>query len=73
MKKNILIIALLAITLQLYSQIDTKDIENIPMANPIEIIDIVIKRDIFLKLIYNLECNAFLLQGIHQNKTFSKN
>ena len=40
MKKHILIIALLAITVKLYSQIDKKDITNIPMANPIEIIDI---------------------------------
>ena len=38
MKKSILIVVL-AITLQSFSQIDIKNIENVPMANPIEIID----------------------------------
>ena len=40
MKKHILIIAVLAITMQSFSQINTKNIENVPMANPVEIIDI---------------------------------
>tara|TARA_B100000579_G_scaffold123007_1_gene99022 strand:- start:13667 stop:15601 length:1935 start_codon:yes stop_codon:yes gene_type:complete len=40
MKKHILIITVLAITMQSFSQINTKNIENIPMANPVEIIDV---------------------------------
>ncbi|MBL32124.1 MAG: hypothetical protein CMP62_05325 [Flavobacteriales bacterium] len=40
MKKHILIIAVLAITMQSFSQINTKNIENVPMANPVVIIDI---------------------------------
>ena len=39
MKKSILIIVI-AIAFQSFSQIDVKNIENVPMANPIEIIDI---------------------------------
>ena len=39
MKKSILIVVL-AIAFQSFSQVDIKNIENVPMANPIEIIDI---------------------------------
>ncbi len=38
MKKSILIVVL-AIAFQSFSQIDIKNIENVPMANPVEIID----------------------------------
>jgi hypothetical protein len=41
MKKHLLIIALIALIFQVSAQIDIKNITNVPMANPIEINDII--------------------------------
>ena len=40
MKKNILIVILLVLGVYSYAQVSNKNIQNVPMMNPIEIIDI---------------------------------